>query len=415
MLNSKGERELCYVVRVDDIMPIEGAENVELAAVGGWRIMVRKNQFHPGDPAIYFEIDSKVPETEVFAFLAPKHYKIKTQKYFKGTVISQGLLMHAEDFGWEIYTEPISTGIEQEFQSTTCIKDDEGIKHFVDRESRFLTQKLGVTYAEAGDNTRKAAAADKYKLMAGRHGKLFSHQPYCWLMKREWGKKLLFLFYGKKRDKKTSWPSWVAKTDEERIQNMPWILKDDGKWIATEKIDGTSTTFTMKRKGRKKIFLVCSRNVVFDKPDKKCFYETNVYTEMAEKYNIEQILSAMLDKFPEAEWITIQGETYGAGIQKRDYSISDHQFMAFNLIMSHLGRLGTIDMRNELQFIWGIPCVPIVESNIYLPETVEETLECAEGNSLVDGKPREGIVFRSMDGSKSFKAVSNSYLMKYHG
>ena len=27
---------------------------------------------------------------------------------------------------------------------------------------------------------------------------------------------------------------------------------------------------------------------------------------------------------------------------------------------------------------------------------------------------REGIVFRSKDGSKSFKAVSNEYLLKYH-
>ena len=63
--------------------------------------MTRRGQFKPGDPAIYFEIDSKVPETETFEFLAPKHYKVKTQKYFKGTVISQGLLMSAEDFGWK--------------------------------------------------------------------------------------------------------------------------------------------------------------------------------------------------------------------------------------------------------------------------------------------------------------------------
>ena len=105
MLNSKGERELAYVVLIDNIFSIEGADRVELAVVGGWHIMTRKGQFKPGDPAIYFEIDSKVPETEPFAFLASKHYKIKTQKYFKGTVISQGLLMSAEDFGWTIEKE----------------------------------------------------------------------------------------------------------------------------------------------------------------------------------------------------------------------------------------------------------------------------------------------------------------------
>ncbi|MDE6219198.1 MAG: 2'-5' RNA ligase, partial [Lachnospiraceae bacterium] len=90
MLNKKGQRELAYVVRIDGICAIDGADRVEVAQVGGWRIMVHKGQFVPGDLAIYFEIDSKVPEREPFLFLEPKHYKIKTQKYFKGTVISQG-------------------------------------------------------------------------------------------------------------------------------------------------------------------------------------------------------------------------------------------------------------------------------------------------------------------------------------
>ena len=30
-------------------------------------------------------------------------------------------------------------------------------------------------------------------------------------------------------------------------------------------------------------------------------------------------------------------------------------------------------------------------------------------------KEREGIVFRSLDGKKSFKAVDNEFLVKYHG
>ena len=405
MLNEKGIRELAYIVKIDDIIPIEGADKVEQAVVGGWHIMVRKNQFQPEDPAIYFEIDSKVPETEVFEFLAPKHYKIKTQKYFKGTVISQGLLMHAEDFGWSM---------ERGICGDLFIRDDENKVHSWHDESRFLTEKLKVTYAEPGDNSRKAAPADKYKKMSQRNGKLFSKQPFRWLMRREWGRKFLFIFFGKKRDK-TGWPAWVLKTDEERIQNMPWILNDKSEWIATEKIDGTSTTFTMKRGHgfKKREFYVCSRNVVFDKPNKKCFYETNVYTEMAEKYHIEEVLERFLIEYPEAEWVTIQGETYGAGIQKRDYSIKDHDFVAFNLIMSNTGRWNSVDMTNRLS-TFGIPCVPILDAHYILPDTVDEILAYAEGNSILDKKIREGIVFRSTDGNKSFKAVSNTYLLKYH-
>lgn len=410
MLNKNGIRELVYVVTIDDILPIEGADRVEQAVVGGWHIMTRKGQFEPGDAAIYFEIDSKVPETEPFKFLEPKHYKVKTQKYFKGTFLSQGLLMSAEDFGWEVQVEPLG-GVR-----TEVILDDEHKPHYPNDESRFLTEKLGVKYAVDEDNVRKAASADKYKKMAQRHGKLFAKQPFRWLMKRTWGKKLLFLFFGRKKDK-AGWPAWVSKTDEERVQNMPWILKDKNEWIATEKIDGTSTTFTLKKgKGFKKDeFCVCSRNVVFTKDKKDCYYDSNVYLEMAEKYNIyEKMVDLLHNHFSDCDWITIQGETYGQGIQKRDYNLKEHNFMAFNFITSKDGRWDTIKMQDLLEKHYGIPCVPIVDPHFILPDTVDELLEYATGSSVVDGGMREGIVFRYKDGSKSFKAVSNEFLLKYH-
>ena len=421
MLNSKNERELAYVVTVDNITPIEGYDRVELAHVSGWTIVVGKGEFKPGDPAIYFEIDSKLPEVEPFTnmeFLTKKHYKIKTQKMCKS--ISQGLLMSAEQFGWKAHRNARIFRDEECFDDKEIpgITDTNGIVHYVDDESRFLTAALGVTYAEPGDNHRKTASADKYKRMAQRHGKLFSHQPFRWLMKHTWGKKLLFLFFGKKRDKKSSWPIWVKKTDEERVQNMPWILQSNEAWIATEKIDGTSTTFTMKRKPFGHYdFFVCSRNVCFDKPEKKCFYETNVYTEMAEKYNIETLMKNLLfkdDRFANCEWITIQGETYGEGIQNRTYSVSGHNFAAFNFIDSNRGRWGTLEMRSLLEFNHGIPCVPIVQVLTKLPPTIEDILDYATGSSAIDGEMREGIVFRTENGEKSFKAVSNEYLLKFH-
>lgn len=407
MLNKDNIRELAYVVTIDDITPIEGYDRVELAHVGGWTIVVGKGEFHKGDPAIYFEIDSKLPEVEPFInmeFLAKKKYKIKTQRMCKS--ISQGLLMSAANFGWRIAQD-----VEND---VFAIVDDKNIHHRTDDESRFLTKQLDVTYNDPADNTRKAASADKYKKMAQRNGKLFSKQPFRWLMKREWGRKLLFVFFGKKKDKR-NWPSWVAKTDEERVQNMPWILTDKNEWIATEKVDGTSTTFTIKRgKGFKKNdFYICSRNVVFDKPDKKCYYETNVYTEMAEKYNIEKVLTLLLEKYPQADWITIQGETYGEGVQKRDYSMKEHNFMAFNLIMSHTGRWNTKEMEAEL-LKYGVPSVPIIDEHFILPDTVDELLTYATGSSVIDGGMREGIVFRYKDGTKSFKAVSNEFLLKFH-
>ena len=410
MLNAKNERELCYVVRVDEIKPIEGRDRVECAVVGGWTIMVRKGQFQPGSLGIYFEIDSQVPEKEPFMFLEAKKFKIKTQKYKTpdGQFWSQGLLMGAEDFGW-------TTAERESDTCSTCIVDSDGVAHYVDDESRFLTKQLNVIYAVAEDNSRKAGSADKYKKMAQRNGKLFAHQPFRWLMRHEWGKKLLFVFFGKKKDKKSGWPEWVAKTDEERVQNMPWILTDKSEWIATEKIDGTSTTFTMKRGKRKNQydFYICSRNVVFDKPDKQCFYDSNVYVEMAEKYNVESVLRQILENRPDLDWVTLQGETYGAGIQKRDYSLNDHDFVGFNFITSAGGRWNSVEAK-KLMNGFGIPWVPIVDEHFVLPDTVDELLTIATDKSIIDGGMREGLVFRSQDGAKSFKAVSNEFLMKYH-
>ncbi len=386
MLNEKGQRELAYVVRIEGIFPIEGAERVEVAQVGGWRIMVKKGQFQTGDLAVYFEIDSKVPEREPFLFLKDKHFKIKTQKYFKGTVVSQGLLMAAEDLGWK--------------QQDLILGE-------------FLTEKLGVTYSVSEDNIRKAPGLDRYKRMAGRHPKLFRQPIIQWLYKQNWGKKLLYSFLGKKSDKRIEWPSWVVKTDEERVQNIPWVLKDKSEWIATEKIDGTSTTATLRkvRFGKYK-FLVCSRNVVFDRKDQKTYYDFNVYTEMAEKYDFETVLKSIVEKY-KLDWVTLQGESFGKDIQKRNYALSGHDFMGFNLIFSDRGRLGTLEAA-EIMKEFGIPWVPVVDEHFIMPDTVDELLTLATGKSVVDGGMREGLVFRSKDGSRSFKAVSNDFIMKYH-
>lgn len=408
MLNAAQERELAYVVIIDGIEPIEGYDRVESAIVGGWHIIVQKDQFKVGDPAIYFEIDSRVPsDKECFAFLEKRHYKVKTLKMCK--TLSQGLLMHADDFGWEIH---------ETAEGDVYIFDDEGKEHYAVGETRFLTKKLGVTYADDEDNTRKAPSVDKYKKMEMRHRKLFKNPVIHWFMRYKFGRKIMFFFFGKKKDKKNGWPSWVQKTDEERVQNMPWILNSTDKWIATEKIDGTSTTFTMKRgKFGRKSFYVCSRNVCFGEENKPCYYDTNVYWEMAKKYDIYNVLSAMLDDHPHDEWITLQGETYGAGVQRREYSLDGHDFAAFNLIFSSRGRVGTTEMITILSE-YNIPCVPVVKANIDFTDrfaTVEDMLLWAEGESQIDGLPREGIVFRTMDGQKSFKAVSNSFLLKYHG
>lgn len=402
MLNKDGQRELAYIVTIDEIRPIPNYDRVEHARVGGWWVIVKKDQFKAGDPAIYIEVDSRVPEKEPFMFLEKKHFKVKTQKMCK--VLSQGLLMHPNDFEWKA------------FYNEKAYKWDiwDNTSHL--KVGDFVTEKLGIIYAEDSDNKRKAPSADKYKKMAQRRPNIFRKPWARWMMKRNWGKKVMFFFFGKKKDKKGGWPVWIKKTDEERCQNMPWLFPGgDEEFTATEKIDGTSTTFAIKGRGRKQEFYVCSRNVVQDTPERKNFYDGNVYWEMAEKYNIKENLNSLMDS--NTEYIILQGETYGAGIQKRDYAMKDHDFAAFNLIVKLKNqepvRYDTVAMEKVLTPL-GIPSVPIVDTAFKIPTTCDKLLKIAEGKSAIDGGMREGIVIRSKDGQRSFKAVSNPFLLKYH-
>lgn len=400
MLNKDGIRELAYVVKVDDIQPIQGRDKVECAVISGWTCMVRKDQFQKGDLGIYFEIDSKVDTSkEVFKFTEKYHGKIKTQKFSikdengnkVGQFWSQGLLMSFDDFGWE--SDKYSEG-------------------------DFLTKELGVTYADPDDNKRKSNSSDKYKKMAGRHPKLFKNPIIKRIYKTIWGKKLLFVFFGKKRDNKSAFPSWVVKTDEERIQNLihriPEFQSED--WICTEKRDGSSTTMTLKGHGRKQDYAVCSRNVRMENRKDGSWYDTNIYTEMADKYNIKSVLKDLLTD--EYEFVTIQGETFGEGVQKRDYGLKERVFEVFNVIFGYKDgttkRLNPIEMK-ELMDKYNVPTVPIIEEHFHIPSTCQEILDIAGGEASIYGGMREGIVFRNYDATKSFKAVDNEFLVKYHG
>ena len=409
MLNPETKtRELAYIVKIDDIEPIVGSDNCEAAIVGGWKIMTRKGTFKKGDLALYFEIDSQVPATEQFAFLEKKHYKVKTQKYTfggKGNFISQGLLMSAKDFGGTVYQE------------------GNGIYYFHINgksyaEGDFLTQDLGVTYADADDNKRKAKSADKYKLMAQRRPDIFKKKWAQWMMRRNWGKKVMFLFFGKKKDKKSQWPGHIAsKTDVERIQNMIYILNDKKPFVATEKVDGSSMSVMAEYGKFHKINkYVCSRNVVFENPEQDCYYDTNIYFEAYEKYHLGDKIEQML-KDLDLPNIAIQMEVYGDGVQKRNYSMNngERKIAVFHILSNNVKM--PMEKVVELCEKYNLPHVPIIDNNYILPDTIEELQTYVESApSAIDGLEKEGIVFYDKEtGTQYFKFVSPSFLMKYHG
>ena len=391
IINDK--RALAYTVIVDEIREIPGYDRVEHARVGGWWIIVAKaDNIKPGDMCVYFEVDSKVPENdERFAFLEKRHYKVKTLKMCK--VFSQGLLMPIALFP-EIKTTEVHTDV---------------------------TDLLGIKYAVDEDNERKAAKVNKdkkYQSMAARNAKLFKKPVFRWLMRREWGRKLLFVFFGKKKDNPRGWPThfpYIHKTDEERCENLPWVLGYERPLIVTEKLDGTSTTFILERKGKNKYeFYVLSRNVRQADEKQECYHDHNIYWDMAFKYDIERKLREYMELRPELTYVCLQGESIGS-VQGNPLKLKEDDFYGFNFITSDIGRWDSCTAREWAECL-GIKWVPILDVDFHMPTDMEEFKQMATAPSVVNPNVmREGIVLRDPTNDFSFKNVSREYLMKHNG
>lgn len=383
-----GERALAYPVEVEEIKPIPNYDRVEHARVGGWWIIVKKGQFKVGDKALYIEADSLVPSNdERFAFLEKRHYKVKTMKMCK--VYSAGLLL------------PIS-----EFPEIADKKIHEDV-----------TKLLGIKYYVAEDNVRKAKTNpnEKYNRMCARNPKLAKKPWFKWFMKRMWGRKLLFAFFGRKKDNPKQWPVWIKKTDEDRIENVMFMLDDKEPYVVTEKIDGTSLTVFLDLTNRKPDFGVCSRNVRQMDIEEENFHTniagTNVYWEAAIKYSMREALEDIAKRYGYKR-VVIQGEVYGNSVQGNPLKIDDRRFAAFNLVVDGV-RLGSL-VAKDILAQYDIPFVPIIDDNYTLPDQdeLEEFKQSADGKSVINKKClREGFVYRSMDGQKSFKNVSRKFLI----
>jgi len=83
------KRKLASIQTVLEIHPIKRADRIEVAVVMGWRCVVKKGEFVPGDTVIYCEVDSQFPEKPEFEFLRDYGFRVKTVK-LRGQ-ISQGL------------------------------------------------------------------------------------------------------------------------------------------------------------------------------------------------------------------------------------------------------------------------------------------------------------------------------------
>lgn len=361
-------RKLASIQKIEWVRPIEGRDRIELAGVLGYSVIIRKDEFAPGDLCVFCEIDSVLPEKPEFEFLRPKKFRIKTMKL--GSAYSQGIV-----FGLDILPRKKS-----------------GESYVLDED---VTDVIGVTqYTPTMDREPDELVAKQSK----KYPK--------WLMRFGWFRKLV----GIGKPKKSGFPSFISKTDETRLQNCVAKLQDKREWVASEKVDGQSGSWALLRHKRHWPFnddfeyIVCSRNLRLKVKD------NSSYWKVSDKYNIEAALRNMIGN---RDWIAIQGECVGPKIQGNKYKLTDYEMYVFNLIYP-TGRLGSLKAKSIIENK-GMNFVPIVNEQYVLPDTIEEALADATGPSALNPDTlREGFVIRSQDGQESWKIVSPEFLLKYN-
>ena len=349
-------RKLASIQKIAELNPIPERDRIVLATVEGWHVIVRKEDFKVGDLCVYIEIDSVLPDRPEFADANKRSNRIRTMKM--AGVFSEGIV-------YPLSILPVQ-------------KDW--------KEGDDVTSLLGIT---------------KYDEYAGEEPVKVSN-----LTKKKYNKfqRIWYRIFGYPQRKKGGFTTLVSKTDEERVQNCPWVLENKEPVTVSQKIDGMSCTATIEKTFFGDKFDVYSRNLKIGK-------DNSAYWKAVEMYDLEERMSLMMNELG-VKWLAIQGEVAGPGIQKNPLKLKDIDFFIFNIITPE-GRFGNKEMV-ELCYRYGLTTVPIMSYDYILPDTVEEMLKYATGPSMVNPDTlREGVVIRSQDGKHSFKAVSPEYLVKH--
>lgn len=345
-------RKLATIRKIDAIKPIEGADAIELAVLGGWQTVIKKGEYQVGDLVVYFEIDSWIP-TELAPFLSkgkePREFngvkgeRLRTVK-LRGA-LSQGLLLPVD----EVNGSKFITGYfwEDGVGSMIIVKEGDDV-----------TEALGIQKWEAPVPAQLAGQV------------------------------------------RGDFPTAVPKTNQERIQNLKkevTAAREVGlKFDLEEKIEGTSSTFFLDKDGD---FHVCSRNLSL-KDDGE-----NTYWKIAKELDIQKRMETH-----NLFGFAIQGEIIGPGIQGNYYGIPNFRLYVFDVYDTNTGKYLIPSERRSLIQKLGLTNVPLIAEKQTLP-SADETLALADGKSAVANKKREGIVFKQSSGGMTFKVISNEYLL----
>jgi RNA ligase (TIGR02306 family) len=368
----ENNNSVCYMATINEIRPIEGADNIELAVVGGWNCITKKGEQKAGDLVIIATTDAVIPE---------------------------------------------------------ALSDEMGVTNYLRTGGRVRTVKLRGVYSECLIIPNKfllgKATIRDYDLKEGRDCMhifgIVKFEPIVKQIQLASGKKIRY----------QSNPNFHVYYKFPNLKNVRDMFTEEDTVEITRKIHGTNARFGIVRKNKltffdkvKKFlrladkwidyeFVVGSHNVEKGS-DSNGFYDTNVWYDIEKKYDIKNKLWDYVKLWDDVEigdGIILYGEIYGAGIQKGyDYGLKEIEFAGFD-VKENGEYLDPINSKLLIKDILRLPYVEI----LYFGRWSQSVQDSFVFNNFIEGTkvPEEGIVIKYHTGErqKIAKVINPDYLI----
>ena len=377
----ENQNSVCYVGKVTEIKAIEGADNIELAVVGGWNAIVKKGSQTVGEHVVVATTDAVIPQNisdaiGVTSYLR-KGQRVRTVK-LRG-VYSECLIIPLD----------ILPPMKKQYAN--------GIGYYWE-EGEDLMETLGI----------------------------FKYEPPVKQVQLASGKKIKY----------RSNPNFGVYYKFPNLKNVSGMFNEDDVVEITRKIHGTNARYGIVKKAKlsfmdkvKKFFRIADKWIDYEYvygshnvekgSDSQGFYSTDVWRTVAERYDIKNKLWNYVrqNETPESigGGLVIYGEIYGAGIQKNyEYGLKDIEFVGFDVSID--GKYKDVEYTQiffQFSINWGNAFNHV--EVLYVGNWSQEIQDSFVFNNFIEGTkvPHEGIVIKHISGDRHrvAKVINPDYLI----
>jgi len=373
----ENQNSVCFIAKINKISPIEGADNIVQATIEGWNSIVSKGIHNEGDLVLCITTDAVIPEDLAVkwgvATYLRKGFRVRTVK-LRG-VYSECILIPIFDIYELLPTQGFSNSADPEYM----------------KEGADLMSTLDINKYEPPIVQIQDSKGRKHKYHQNPNFHIYYKFP--------------------------------------NMKNTPNMFTEDDDVVITRKIHGTNARYGIVKKTHISLWskfinffkrdpwfeyeYVYGSHNVEKGSDTQGFYSTDVWKEIADKYDIKNklwnVVKNYVDKNSLGKGFIVYGEIYGPGIQgdKYSYNLKEKEFAGFDIEVdgNYLNEMFENVFFKHLK----LPQVPLLYTGKYRQKYVDKYVGgYIEGTNV----PHEGIVVKCITGDR--KKVSKVINQEYH-